>query len=89
MRIAPDGRVETAAMPAGTVALTFDDGPDPRWTPQILDALREHGARATFFVVGSKVNRYPELARRIVADGHDIGVHTFTHADLTAVPGGA
>jgi Glycosyltransferases, probably involved in cell wall biogenesis len=66
-----------------TVALTFDDGPDPRWTPQILDILAEHHAKATFFVTGSMVSRNPELIRRIVKDGHEIGLHTFTHADLT------
>ncbi|GIJ72225.1 bifunctional polysaccharide deacetylase/glycosyltransferase family 2 protein [Virgisporangium ochraceum] len=86
VRISGDGTVGGAAMPAGTVALTFDDGPDPRWTPRVLDVLRRHGARATFFVVGAKVNRYPDLARRIVAEGHELGVHTFTHADLDAVP---
>jgi len=87
LRIGAAGRVDSARMPAGSVALTFDDGPDPRWTPQILDVLRAHGAHATFFVVGSRVNRYPDLARRIVAEGHELGVHTFTHADLAVVPG--
>ncbi|HLT12419.1 MAG TPA: bifunctional polysaccharide deacetylase/glycosyltransferase family 2 protein [Micromonosporaceae bacterium] len=79
--------VASRSMPAGTVALTFDDGPDPVFTPQILDVLARHGARATFFVVGSKVNEHPELARRIVAEGHEIGVHTFSHVELAAVPG--
>jgi len=73
-------------MPPGTVALTFDDGPDPRWTPQILDVLRRHHAHATFFVIGSKVNQYPELARRILAEGHELGVHTFTHPLLAEIP---
>jgi cellulose synthase/poly-beta-1,6-N-acetylglucosamine synthase-like glycosyltransferase/peptidoglycan/xylan/chitin deacetylase (PgdA/CDA1 family) len=86
LRIDAAGRVDSVRMPSGTVALTFDDGPDPRWTPQILDVLHAHGARATFFVVGAKVNRYPGLARRIVAEGHELGVHTFTHADLATVP---
>ncbi|MGW4649614.1 bifunctional polysaccharide deacetylase/glycosyltransferase family 2 protein [Kitasatospora sp. NPDC004289] len=76
-----------SARPADrTVALTFDDGPDPVWTPQILDVLRRHQVDATFFVVGSQVAAHPELARRIVAEGHELGVHTFTHADLAAVP---
>src|SRR5690606_13521993 len=79
--------VASRSMPAGTVALTFDDGPDPVFTPQILDVLARHGARATFFVVGSKVNEHPELARRIVAEGHEIGVHTVSHVELAAVPG--
>jgi cellulose synthase/poly-beta-1,6-N-acetylglucosamine synthase-like glycosyltransferase/peptidoglycan/xylan/chitin deacetylase (PgdA/CDA1 family) len=69
------------------LALTFDDGPDPRWTPRILAVLAAHHAHATFFVVGAKVNRYPDLARAIVAGGHEIGVHAFTHADLSGLPG--
>ncbi|GAA2621705.1 glycosyltransferase [Dactylosporangium fulvum] len=86
LRVDRAGGVTAAAVPAGAIALTFDDGPDPRWTPRILDALREHHARATFFVVGSQVNRHPELARRILAEGHELGVHTFTHPDLVSVP---
>ncbi|MBG6101715.1 cellulose synthase/poly-beta-1,6-N-acetylglucosamine synthase-like glycosyltransferase/peptidoglycan/xylan/chitin deacetylase (PgdA/CDA1 family) [Micromonospora vinacea] len=73
------------ALPDRTIALTFDDGPDPRWTPQVLDVLRRHGAHATFFVVGARVNEHPELLRRILAEGHEIGSHTFTHADLAEV----
>ncbi|WP_228010757.1 bifunctional polysaccharide deacetylase/glycosyltransferase family 2 protein [Nonomuraea phyllanthi] len=80
------GKPASARLPARTVALTFDDGPDPEWTPQVLDVLRRHDAKATFFLVGSKVAQYPELARRIVSEGHEIGNHTYTHADLAAVP---
>ncbi|MEV0152873.1 bifunctional polysaccharide deacetylase/glycosyltransferase family 2 protein [Micromonospora sp. NPDC050686] len=72
------------SVPDRTVALTFDDGPDPRWTPQVLDVLRRHRAHATFFLVGARVNEHPELARRILAEGHEIGSHSFTHADLSA-----
>ena len=61
------------------VWLTIDDGPDPASTPVVLDLLRKHRARATFFVVGSRVAMYPELARRIAAEGHTIGNHTQTH----------
>ncbi|MEV4133964.1 bifunctional polysaccharide deacetylase/glycosyltransferase family 2 protein [Dactylosporangium sp. NPDC049742] len=86
LQVQADGTVRSAGMPAGAVALTFDDGPDPRWTPLILDALRRNHARATFFVVGSRVNQHPDLVRRIVAEGHELGVHTFTHADLAALP---
>ncbi|MBF9135415.1 glycosyltransferase [Plantactinospora sp. S1510] len=75
------------SMPAGTIALTFDDGPDPRWTPEILDVLRRHHAHATFFVVGARVNEHPELVRRILAEGHELGSHTFTHADVATLPG--
>jgi cellulose synthase/poly-beta-1,6-N-acetylglucosamine synthase-like glycosyltransferase/peptidoglycan/xylan/chitin deacetylase (PgdA/CDA1 family) len=74
-------------MPARTVALTFDDGPDPIWTPQILDVLSRHHAPATFFVVGSQVARNPDLARRMVREGHQLGVHTFTHPDVAGLPG--
>ncbi|GII56943.1 bi-functional transferase/deacetylase [Planotetraspora thailandica] len=70
-----------------TVALTFDDGPDPKWTPQVLDVLRKHGATATFFVVGAHVAENPDLTRRIVAQGNEIGDHTYTHADVTTTPG--
>jgi cellulose synthase/poly-beta-1,6-N-acetylglucosamine synthase-like glycosyltransferase/peptidoglycan/xylan/chitin deacetylase (PgdA/CDA1 family) len=79
--------VVSRSMPAGRIALTFDDGPDPHWTPQILDVLRRHNARATFFVVGSRVNEHPELVRRILAEGHEVGSHTFTHADIAMLPG--
>lgn len=73
-------------MPARTIALTFDDGPDPRWTPQILDVLRRHRVPATFFVIGAEVARRPELARREVAEGHELGVHTFTHPYVEELP---
>ncbi|MGY6019819.1 bifunctional polysaccharide deacetylase/glycosyltransferase family 2 protein [Streptomyces spinosirectus] len=72
----------TARVKARTIALTFDDGPDPTWTPRILDVLRRNHVHATFFVVGSQVVAHPELAHRIVAEGHQIGIHTFTHPDL-------
>ncbi|WP_369185185.1 bifunctional polysaccharide deacetylase/glycosyltransferase family 2 protein [Streptomyces sp. Y1] len=71
----------------GTIALTFDDGPDPQWTPQVLDVLRHEGVHATFFVVGTQAAEHPDLVRRIVAEGHQIGVHTFTHTDLGPAPG--
>ncbi|MEU5386202.1 bifunctional polysaccharide deacetylase/glycosyltransferase family 2 protein [Kitasatospora cineracea] len=77
------GTTPRTARPApGTVALTFDDGPDPVWTPKILDVLKQQGVHATFFVVGTQVADHPELARRILAEGHQLGIHTFTHADL-------
>lgn len=71
--------------PGGSVALTFDDGPDETFTPQVLDVLARYGAKATFFVVGREVERHPELARRIVAEGHVLANHTWSHADLTTV----
>lgn len=80
------GNVRTVAPPDRTLALTFDDGPDPVWTPQILDVLKKHHVHATFFVVGSSAVDNPDLARRIVSEGHEIGVHTLTHADLGGSP---
>jgi cellulose synthase/poly-beta-1,6-N-acetylglucosamine synthase-like glycosyltransferase/peptidoglycan/xylan/chitin deacetylase (PgdA/CDA1 family) len=64
------------------VALTFDDGPDGRWTAPILDTLRARRAPATFFVVGQQVQRHIGLTRRIYREGHEVGNHTFTHPDL-------
>jgi cellulose synthase/poly-beta-1,6-N-acetylglucosamine synthase-like glycosyltransferase/peptidoglycan/xylan/chitin deacetylase (PgdA/CDA1 family) len=78
---------QSRALPDKTIALTFDDGPDPKWTPRILDLLAKYHAKATFFVVGSRVNQNPDVARRIVAEGHEIGSHTFTHTELAAAPG--
>src|SRR5262249_5298739 len=86
LRVAADGTLSTRGAPAGTIALTFDDGPDPVWTPQILDVLRRHGAHATFFVIGSQVNEHPELVRRMLAEGNEVGLHTFTHAELDTIP---
>ncbi|WAJ34511.1 bifunctional polysaccharide deacetylase/glycosyltransferase family 2 protein [Arthrobacter sp. FX8] len=80
------GTVTSVRPPDRTVALTFDDGPDPLWTPRILDVLREHHVHATFFVVGSAAVDNPDLLRRIVAEGHEVGVHTLTHTDLGPAP---
>ena len=63
----------------GEVALTFDDGPDPEITPQVLDLLAAHGAKATFFCVGYRAAQHPELVRRILAEGHALGSHSQTH----------
>src|SRR3954471_19659195 len=77
-------RLRVAA--AGSFALTFDDGPDERFTPQVLDVLAAHGAIATFFVVGASARRHPELIRRIVAEGHGLGSHTWSHPELDGLP---
>ncbi|ROR37523.1 cellulose synthase/poly-beta-1,6-N-acetylglucosamine synthase-like glycosyltransferase [Kitasatospora cineracea] len=69
-------------IPDKTVVLSFDDGPSPEWTPKILKVLEDHQIRADFFVTGSMTTRNPDLIRKIVADGHEIGLHTFTHPDL-------
>ncbi|RSM54822.1 bi-functional transferase/deacetylase [Actinoplanes sp. ATCC 53533] len=86
-RIAADGAVSSRAMPARTIALTFDDGPDPVWTPRILAVLARHGAHATFFQVGSRVNEHPEISRQVVAAGSEIGSHTFSHLTTAGAPG--
>jgi len=64
------------------VAMTFDDGPHPRLTPQLLDTLRIRGIRATFYVIGRNAARYPLLLQRMVAEGHEIGNHTWSHPSL-------
>ena len=70
----------------GLLALTFDDGPDPEWTPAILDVLKRENVPATFFIIGKNGQAYPDLVRRIVNDGHEIGNHTFTHPNLGEIP---
>jgi len=67
---------------AGSVALTFDDGPDPVDTPRLLDMLREKGVKATFFVVGKRAEQYPEIVRRARDEGHLIANHTWSHPNL-------
>lgn len=67
------------------VAISFDDGPDPEWTPRILDILKAHGVKASFFMVGSNIEDDPKIVRRIVNEGHEIGIHTFTHPNLARV----
>jgi len=67
------------------IALTFDDGPDPQWTPAILDTLQKYGVRATFFVVGSQAESNRNLVRRMWNEGHEIGNHSFNHPNLSEV----
>lgn len=69
-----------------TIALTFDDGPS-EWTPRFLDLLARHGARATFFVLGVNVQGREDVLRRIVAEGHEIGLHGWDHARLDEIDG--
>lgn len=66
-----------------TVALTFDDGPDPVWTPRVLELLAEHGIPGTFFLLGEHATEHPSLARRVAESGHEIGNHTWNHPNLT------
>ncbi|MDQ3820845.1 MAG: polysaccharide deacetylase family protein, partial [Acidobacteriota bacterium] len=74
--------VERTGDHPGLIALTFDDGPDPAWTPKILDILKQENVPATFFIIGEYGQASPNLLRRIVAEGHDIGNHTYTHPNL-------
>jgi peptidoglycan/xylan/chitin deacetylase (PgdA/CDA1 family) len=71
--------VDRLATGEPVVALTFDDGPDPVVTPRVLDLLGAHGARATFFVLGERAARYPDVIRRIHREGHTVGTHTQRH----------
>jgi peptidoglycan/xylan/chitin deacetylase (PgdA/CDA1 family)/GT2 family glycosyltransferase len=77
------GTIDARSLPRHTVILSFDDGPDPVWTPRVLDVLRRHHVPATFFLLGNQTLRHPEVVRRTVAEGHEIGNHSFNHPDLT------
>jgi cellulose synthase/poly-beta-1,6-N-acetylglucosamine synthase-like glycosyltransferase/peptidoglycan/xylan/chitin deacetylase (PgdA/CDA1 family)/spore germination protein YaaH len=67
------------------VAITFDDGPDPEYTPKILDVLKEKNTTATFFMIGLQAQKFPGLAQRVYAEGNAVGNHTFTHPDISDV----
>ncbi len=69
------------------VALTFDDGPHPEYTPRLLDILHQHGAHATFFMVGESAQKYPQLVQRVAAAGHTIGNHSWDHASFPLLSG--
>ena len=71
------------------VALTFDDGPSPRCTPQLLDGLKERGVRATFFVVGCQVVKDPDIVIRMAQEGHQVGNHSYDHQELDKLSCGA
>lgn len=66
------------------LAMTFDDGPHPANTPKLLDILKQRNIKGTFFLVGRNVKQYPQIVRRILEEGHEIGNHTWTHASLTS-----
>ncbi len=76
-------RVARYGYSAKKIAITFDDGPDPQWTPKILNVLKQKNATATFFLIGIQADKFSGLAKRIYAEGHTIGNHTFTHPDVT------
>ncbi len=75
--------VLSAGRQSPKVALTFDDVPDPRYTPKVLDVLKRKGVRATFFVVGTRARKHPEIVKRIRREGHAIGNHSFSHPDFS------
>lgn len=77
------GQDDKSHQTGGKIALTFDDGPDIRYTTAILDILKEKDVKATFFVVGTQVKKYPDVLKRIVEEGHAIGNHTQSHKDLS------
>lgn len=66
--------------------LTFDDGPDPEHTPRLLDLLAEHDARATFFLIGAHAERHPDIAHRLVREGHRLGNHSWSHPHFDRIP---
>ncbi len=67
------------------IALTFDDGPDPTWTPKIMAVLDKYGVKGTFFLIGVQAEKFSALAKKLYADGHEIGNHTFTHPDISGI----
>lgn len=80
-------RLPASAQARGEVCLTFDDGPDPERTPQVLDLLERHGARATFFCIGEKAAAHPAVVRDIVRRGHSVENHTYRHSVVFACLG--
>jgi cellulose synthase/poly-beta-1,6-N-acetylglucosamine synthase-like glycosyltransferase/spore germination protein YaaH/peptidoglycan/xylan/chitin deacetylase (PgdA/CDA1 family) len=78
--------IERYGFHPGLVALTFDDGPDGRWTPKILDILKAKHVQATFFDIGKNMQRFPDLVEREVREGHDVGGHSWTHPNIAEVP---
>ena len=83
--VAAESPEEAERQPVGYIALTFDDGPSGPLTEQLLDGLRDRGARATFFLCGYRMDRYPSALSRYGAEGHEVGVHSTVHTDLTAL----
>ncbi|GIJ53037.1 bi-functional transferase/deacetylase [Virgisporangium aurantiacum] len=81
-----NGGARSFGLPKKTIALTFDDGPDPRWTPAIDAVLRKHHVPGTFFVVGTQVARHPDIVRDLVNAGDEIGIHSFTHPQMVKLP---
>ena len=68
------------------VALTFDDGPSPPYTDRLLDVLAKHDVKATFFLIGNRIEKHPETVRRVIAEGHQVGNHSYSHPLLGFLP---
>lgn len=79
----PDTMIYKAETNEKVVALTFDDGPDEKYTPQILDVLKKHDVKASFFLLGSRTEKYPGVVKRIFQEGHAIGNHSYWHPQFT------
>jgi cellulose synthase/poly-beta-1,6-N-acetylglucosamine synthase-like glycosyltransferase/peptidoglycan/xylan/chitin deacetylase (PgdA/CDA1 family) len=77
------GTIDTLRIPPHTIVLTFDDGPDPTWTPKVVDVLARHHVPGTFFMIGDEVLRHPDVVRRVIDKGNEVGNHSFTHPDLS------
>lgn len=87
-RVLPEGRrsvYNRCETPQPVIAITFDDGPDPVLTPRLLDLLKESGIHATFFMVGRNVAAFPAIVRRMVAEGHEVANHSWSHPLLTSL----
>ena len=74
--------VQRSGAPDHALALSFDDGPDPQWTPEVLDILKRHNIKASFFMIGANAAAYPDLVKRVFDEGHEIGNHSFTHPNM-------
>ena len=86
-QVLPTGYVvRRTTTPGNKIALTFDDGPDPRWTPTILKILKDHNVNATFFVVGEQAIDHPGLLRQMVREGNELGNHSYTHPNMAYEP---
>ena len=87
LRWLPDSWVMTTGIVAGRqLHLTFDDGPNEQHTPRLLDLLASHRAKATFFLLGEQIERHPDIVERLVAEGHQLGNHSYDHPRFTRIP---
>jgi len=77
--------IDAYGAPGKRVVLSFDDGPDPEWTPKILDILKQYNVKGTFFTIGLEAEKFPSILKRIYREGHEIGNHTFTHPDISSI----